>query len=177
MTTKKKILIAAIIAVLWVVAVVLSLGPVSRLFVNMYLAMMGALGIVTALVGIVDLLIRKRARVLYIGLAMLGFTATVSLATVGVVEYQYRQTCAQSDEIWYALHAYHDRHQEFPEHLGLLVPEYLDEIPKMKMGWHTEYFMYCKGSTEDNTFVGLSPRRYYYPMYVNWWLEDSLSAP
>ena len=86
-----------------------------------------------------------------------------------VNELKWRQSVKQAERIINALSEYRNENGEYPESLGVLIPEYLERIPKTKVAFFNHRgFYYSRKTDTDEYVLGFA--------YVAWTLSEYSSA-
>ena len=86
-----------------------------------------------------------------VGLLMVEFVVVTFLS-----DYQRTLTIAVGDRVVAALEAYRVANGEYPDALNQLVPEFLREVPRSRMGWGIRPFRYgrdCKPNEVGESFM------------------------
>lgn len=107
-------------------------------------------GIIFFTFGTIELFIFKELKTSkYIGMMALCFIFTIVTGYM-ISEYRTHLSKEKATVIINALHNYEQAHNEYPEDLSDLIPEFLESIPSSSMGWFDEPFEYYK--RKDGSF-------------------------
>ena len=119
-------------------------------------------------------IINKRVTFIYPFLGTLIFVATL-LTGREIVSLEKEWSKQSAQPIIDALDSFHLEKNYYPENLEILIPKYLNEIPKSNVGFFGNHFRYSL-SNKDNYFLSFEAGTWEYFNYVpkkRVWYSDS----